>query len=138
MITHGRKVALTLAGLYYEGRGRIVQVTCQDPILVRIVLLDTSSTIQGTRLLFPERGLELLCDCVRQELNWEAQYLQPYIGIESDSNGNVGGPPIVVLPDEKPIDDFLTLEQGIKVALLVCDDAGSRCTKFGIIDECSP
>ena len=66
--------------------------------------------IQFTRLPFPERGLELLRDCVGQELIWEAQYLRPYIGIESDSDGNVGGPPIPVLPDEKPIDDFFTLK----------------------------
>ena len=68
MITRGREVALTLAGLYYVGQGRVVRVTCQDPILVRIVLLDTSPAIQGIRLPFPERGLELLCNCVGQEL----------------------------------------------------------------------
>ena len=63
-ITCGREVALTLAGLYYVGCGRVVRVTCRDPILVRIVLLDTSPAIEGTRLPFPERGLELLCDCI--------------------------------------------------------------------------
>ena len=67
-ITRGREVALTLAGLYHVGRGRVVRVTCRDPILVRIVLLDTLPAIEGTRLSFPERGLELLCDCVGQEL----------------------------------------------------------------------
>ena len=92
------------------GGGRIVRVTCRDPILVRIVLLDTSPAIEGTRLPFPERGLELLCDCVGQELIWEAQYLCPYIGMATDNSGNVGGPPIPILPDEKPIDDFLTLK----------------------------
>ena len=65
-------MALTLAGLYYVGRGRVVRVTCRDPILVRIVLLGTSLAIEGTRLPFPERGLELLCDCVGHELIWEA------------------------------------------------------------------
>ena len=63
-ITCGREVVLILAGLYYVGRGRVVRVTCWDPIFVRIVLLDTSPAIQGTRLPFPEKGLELLCDCV--------------------------------------------------------------------------
>ena len=138
MITCGREVALTLVGLYYVGRGRVVRITCRDPILVRIVLLDTSPTTQGTRLPFLERRLELLCDCVGQELIWEAQYLQPYIGMVSDSDGDVGGPPILVLPDEKSIDDFLTLKQGMKVALLICDYAGSRCLGLGLIDECSP
>ena len=55
----------------------------------------------------------------------------------TNSNGDVGGPPIPILPDEKPIDDFLTLKQGMKVALLICDDAGSRCARLGIIDKCS-
>ena len=103
-------MALTLAGLYYVGRGRVVRVTCRDPILVRIVLLDTSPAIEGTRLPFPERGLELLCDCVGQDLIWEAQYLRPYIGMTTNSSGDVGGLPIPILPDEKPIDDFLTLK----------------------------
>ena len=58
--------------------------------------------------------------------------------MESDSDGDVDGPPISILPDEKPIDDFLTLKQGMKVALLVCDDVGSRCAGLGVIDECSP
>ena len=49
-----------------------------------------------------------------------------------------GGPPISILPDEKPIDDFLTLKHGMKVAPLICDDARSRCAGLGIIDECSP
>ena len=120
------------------GRGRVVRVTCWDPILVRIVLLDTSPAIEGTRLPFPERGLELPCDCVGQELIWEALYLRPYFGMESDSDGDVGGPLILVLPDEKPIHDFLTLKQGMKVALLICDDAESRCAGLGVIDKCSP
>ena len=110
MITQGRKVALTLAGLYYVERGRVVRVTCWDPILVRIVLLDTSPAIEGTRLPFPKRGLELLCDCVGQELIWEAQYLRPYIGMATNSSGDFGGSSIPILPDEKPIDDFLTLK----------------------------
>ena len=62
----------------------------------------------------------------------------PYIGMATDSSGDVGGPSIPILPDEKPIDDFLTLKQGMKVALLICDDAGSRCAGLGVIDECSP
>ena len=137
-ITRGREVVLTLAGLYYVGRGRVVRVTCRDPILVRIVHLDTSPAIQGTRLPFPNRGLELLCDFIGQEFIWEAQYLQPYIRMATDSNGDVSGPPIPILPNKKPIDDFLTLKQGMKVALLICDDAGSRCAELGVIDECSP
>ena len=138
IITQGREVALTLAGLYYVGHGRVVRVTCWDPILVRIVFLDTSPAIEGTRLPFPERGLELLCDCVGKELIWEAQYLRSYIEMATDSSGDVGGPSIPILPDEKPIDDFLTLKHGMKVALLICDDAGTRCAGLGVIDECSP
>ena len=137
-ITRGREVSLTLAGLYYVGRGRVVRITCRDPILVRIVLLDTSLAIQGTRLLFPERGVELLCNWVGHELIWEAQYLQPYIRMVSDNDGDVDRPPIPVLADEKPIDDFLILKKGMKVALLICDEIGSRCAEFGIIDKCSP
>ena len=67
-ITRGRIVAVTLAGLYFAGRGRVVAVTCRDPILVRIVLLESSPTIEGIKLPFPERGLELLSDCVGHEL----------------------------------------------------------------------
>ena len=129
---------LTLVGLYCVGRRKVVRITCWDPILIRIVLLDTSPTIQGTRLSFPERGFEILCNCIGQELIWEAQHLQPYVATMSNNNGNVGGPPIQVLADEKPIDDFFTLKQGIEVALLICDDAGSQCVGLSIIDECSP
>ena len=100
--------------------------------------MDTLPAIEGTRLSFPERGLELLCDCVGQEFIWEAQYLRPYIKMATNSNGDVGGPLIPILLDKKPIDDFLTLKQGMKVALLICDDVGSRCAGLGVIDECSP
>ena len=131
-------MALTLAGLYYVGRGRVVRVICRNPILVRIVLLDILLAIEGTRLPFPERGLELLCNCVGQELIWEAQYLRPYIGMATDSSGDVGGLPIPILPDEKPIDNFLILKQGMKVTLLICGDAGSRFVGLGVINECSP
>ena len=55
----------------------------------------------------------------------------------SDNNGNVSRPPIPVLADEKPIDNFFTLKQGMKVALLVCNDVGSRCVGLDIINECS-
>ena len=64
--------------------------------------------------------------------------MRPYFGMEFNSEGDAGGPPILVLPDENPIDDFLTLKQGMKVALLIYDDAGSRCAGIGIIDKCSP
>ena len=67
-ITHGRIVAVTLAGLYFARRGRVVAVTCRDPILVRIVLLESSPTIEGIKLPFPEKGLELLNECVGEEL----------------------------------------------------------------------
>ena len=74
-ITCRRIVAVTLVGPYFVGRRRVVAVTCRDPILVRIVLLESNLAIEGIKLLFPERGLELLSDCVGQELTWEAQYL---------------------------------------------------------------
>ena len=74
-ITRGRIVAVTLAGLYFAGRGRVVAVTCRDTILVCIVLLELSPTIEGIKLPFPERRLELLSDYVGEELTWEAQYL---------------------------------------------------------------
>ena len=63
-IIRGRIVAVTLVGLYFAGRGRVVAVTCRDPILVRIVLLESSLAIEGIKLPFLERGLELLSDCV--------------------------------------------------------------------------
>ena len=63
--------------------------------------------------------------------------MRPYIVTVSDNNGGVGGLPILVLADEKPIDDFLILKRGMKVALLVCDDVGSRCAGLSIINECS-
>ena len=137
-ITRGRIVALTLAGLYFVGRGRVVAVTCRDPILVRIVLLESSLAIEGIKLPFSERGLELLSDCVGQELTWEAQYLRPYASMISDEDCGIGGPPIPVLVDDKPIEDFLTLKERMEVALLVLDDSGYRCVGLGIIEECSP
>ena len=102
-ITRGRIVAVTLASLYFASRGRVVAVTCRDPILVRIVLLESSPAIEGIKLPFPERGLELLSDCVGQELTWEAQYLRPYASMISDQDCGIGGPPIPVLDDEKPL-----------------------------------
>ena len=137
-ITRGRIVAVTLAGLYFTRRGRVVGVTCRDPILVRIVLLESSPAIEGIKLPFPERGLELLSDCVGQELTWEAQYLQPYASMISDEDCSIGRLLIPALDDEKPIEDFLTLKERMEVALLVSDDSGSRCVELGIIEECSP
>ena len=136
-ITRGRIVAVTLAGLYFAGRRRVVAVTCRDPILVRIVLLESSLAIEGIKLLFPERGLELLSDCVGQELTWEAQYLR-YTSMISDQDCGIGGPPIRLLDDKKPIEEFLTLKTRMEVVLLVSDDAGCRCAGLGIIEECSP
>ena len=137
-ITRRRIVAVTFAGLYYAGRGRVVAVTCRDPILVRIVLLESSPTIEGIKLLFPERGLELLSDCVGEELTWEAKYLRPYASMISDANCDIGDPPIPVLEDLKPIEQFLTLRERMEVVLLVSDDAGMRCAGIGVINECSP
>ena len=129
---------MTLAGLYFAGRGRVVAVTCRDPILVRIVLLESSPAIEGIKLPFPERGLELLSDCVGQEFTWEAQYLRPYASMISDEDCGIGGPQIPALVDDKPIEDFLTLKERMEVALLVSDDSGCRCAGLGIIEECSP
>ena len=128
---------MTLAGLYFAGRGRVVAVTCRDPILVRIVLLESSPAIEGIKLPFPEE-LELLSNCVGQELTWEAQYLRPYASMISDEDCGIGGPPILALVDDKPIEDFLTLKERMEVALLVSDDSGCRCAGLGIIEECSP
>ena len=129
---------MTLAGLYFAGRGRVVVVTCRDPILVRIVLLESSPAIEGIKLPFPERGLELLSDYVGQELIWEAQYLRPYASMILDEDCGIGGPPIPALVDDKPIEDFLTLKERMEIALLVSDDLGCRCAGLGIIEECSP
>ena len=79
----------------------------------------------------------MLSDCVGEELIWEAQYLRLYFATMSDNDGDVSGPPIPVLADEKSIDDFLTLKQGMKVALLVCDNKGSWCAGLGVINEYS-
>ena len=137
-IIRGRIVAVTLAGLYYAGRGRVVVVTCRDPILVRIVLLELSPAIEGIKLPFSERGLELLSNCVGKELTWEAKYLRPYASMISDADCGIGRPPIPVLEDSKPIEQFLTLKERMEVALLVSDDAGMRCAGIGVIDKCSP
>ena len=56
----------------------------------------------------------------------------------SDQDCGIGGPPIPVLNDEKPIEEFLTLKERMEVDLLVSDDVESRCAGLGIIDECSP
>ena len=56
----------------------------------------------------------------------------------SDSDYGIGGPPIPVLEDLKPIEQFLTLKERMEVALLVSDDAGMQCAGIGVIDECSP
>ena len=56
----------------------------------------------------------------------------------SDHDCSIGGPPILVLDDEKPIEEFLTLKERMEVALLVSEDAGSRYATLGIIDKCSP
>ena len=56
----------------------------------------------------------------------------------SDQDYDIGGLPIPVLNNEKPIEEFLTLKERMEVALLVSDDAGSRCAGLRIIDERSP
>ena len=82
--------------------------------------------------------MELLSDCVGQELTWEAQYLRPYASMISDHDCGIGGPPIPVLDNEKPIEQILTLKERMEVALLVSDDTGSQCAELGVIDKCSP
>ena len=82
--------------------------------------------------------MELLSDCVGQELTWEAQYLRPYASMISDEDYGIGGPPIPALDNEKPIEEFLTLKERMEVALLVSNDAGCHCAGLGIIEECSP
>ena len=136
-ITRRRIVAVTFASLYFAGLRRVVAVTCRDPILVCIVLLESSSAIKGIKLPFPERGLELLSDCVGEELTWEAKYLRPYASMISDADCDIGGLPIPVVEDSKPIDQFLTLKERMEVALLVSDDAGMRCAEIGVINKCS-
>ena len=103
-ITRGRIVAVTLACLYFVRRGKVVAVTCRDLILVRIVLLESSPTIEGIKLPFAERGLELLSDCIGEELIWEAQYLRPYASMISDVDCGIGSPLIPLLDDEKSIE----------------------------------
>ena len=56
----------------------------------------------------------------------------------SDVDCGIGGPPIPVLEDSKPIEEFPTLKEQMEVALLVSDDTGMRCARIGVIDECSP
>ena len=80
----------------------------------------------------------MLSDCVGEELTWEAQYLRPYASMISDVDCGIGGPSILVLHDEKPIEQFLTLKERMEVALLVLDNAGMQCARIGVINECSP
>ena len=96
------------------------------------------SLIDGIKLPFPERGLELLSKCIGEELTWEALYVQPYASMISNVDRGTDGPPIPVLDDEKPIEQFFTLKERMEVALLVSDDARIRCAWVGVIDECSP
>ena len=56
----------------------------------------------------------------------------------SDGDCGIGGLPILVLEDSKPIEQFLTLKVWMEVALLISDDAGMRCAGIGVINECSP
>ena len=88
--------------------------------------------------MFLERRLELLRNYIGEELTWEAQYLQPYASTISDDDCGIGGPPIPVLDNEKPIEQFLTLKEQMEVTLLMFEDTGSQCTGIGVIDECSP
>ena len=108
------------------------------PILVQIVLLQSSPLIEGINLPFSERGLELISKCVREELNWEAQYLRPYASIISDVECGIGGLPIPVLDYKKPIEQFLTLKERMEVALLMSDDAEIQCAEIRVIDKCFP
>ena len=106
-ITRKRIVAMTLACLYFAGQSRVLQVTYRDPILVRIVLLESSPSIEGIKLLFLERRLELLSDCIGEEFTWEPQYLRPHASTISDDNCGINGLLILVLDDKKPIEQFL-------------------------------
>ena len=56
----------------------------------------------------------------------------------SDQDCGIGRPPIPLLDDEKPIEEFLILKKRMEVTLLVSDDVGCRCARLGIIDKCSP
>ena len=67
-ISCGRAMILTLARLYFVGSRMVVGITFKDPVLVRIVFLESSTSIQGIKLAFPKRGLESLSNCARDEL----------------------------------------------------------------------
>ena len=64
--------------------------------------------------------------------------MRPYASMISNQDCGIDGPPIPVLDDEKPIEEFITLKEWMEVALLVSDDVGCQCAGLGIIDECSP
>ena len=64
--------------------------------------------------------------------------MRPYDSMISDHDCGINEPPIPVLDDEKPIEQFLTLKEWMEVTLLVSDNTGSQCAGLGIIDECSP
>ena len=64
--------------------------------------------------------------------------MRPYVAIISDDNCGIGSPPILVLDDEKPMEQFFTLMEQMEVILLVFDEAGNGCAGLGVIDECSP
>ena len=67
-ITRKRVVVVTLIGLYFVGQGRVLWVTCRDPILVRIIFLESSPSIEEIKVPFLERGLESLSDYIGEEL----------------------------------------------------------------------
>ena len=73
MFTRKKTVAVTLIGLYFASRGRVVRLTCRDLILVQIILFESSLLIEGIKLPFLEKGLELLSDCVGKKLTSEAR-----------------------------------------------------------------
>ena len=56
----------------------------------------------------------------------------------SDQDCGIGGLPIPVLDDKKPIEEFLTLKERMEVALLVSNDVECWCAGLRIIEECSP
>ena len=109
-ISRERIIVVTLAILYFATRGRVVWITCKDPILVQIFLLESSPSIEGIKLPFPERELELLSNYVGEELTWKAQYLRPYIATRFNDDYGIGSPSIPELDNEKPIEQFLTLK----------------------------
>jgi hypothetical protein len=134
-IRQGVEVAITFLGEYYAGRGVVIRVTSNDPLLVLVSVIEISDAIE-IPIPIPVHDVRLISQYEGKDIIWVARYLVPFA--EVDNANGIGCRPTPCTQGHRPHRQYLDLAVGMEVALLNCSTDEDECVGLGIILECSP